>query len=470
MARTAALIGAGVIGAGWAARFLLSGWDVRVFDIDPGVEGRLGAVLENARRALPGLSDRPMPPEGALSFHATLSDAVAGADWIQESLPERLALKRKTYQKIQAHCREGAVIASSSAAFTPSALQGCATRSGQILLARPFDPVYLLPLVELAASPANPPGLVARAQGVLQGLGMFPLHVRGESGGGIAGRLQQALWREALGLVREGIATPEQIDEAIRMGPGLCWAEMGPFETCRIAAGAAGMRDFISQIGGSGEAPELTDEVLETLAGPPDAPPGRALEQARDTGLVAMLRPLKWADRGAGAHLNRVDAARPGPEIDITRPIVTSEHAVPLDWTDYNGHMTESRYLQAFADATDRFMEIIGVDAAYLASGGSFFTVETHIRHLMEVHAGAALRVETLCLGAEGKTMHLFHRMYSGGTLLATGEHMLLHVSLKTRRAAPPAPHVAENLAAIAAAHAALPRPRGVGRAVGQGR
>ncbi|WP_212524008.1 3-hydroxyacyl-CoA dehydrogenase NAD-binding domain-containing protein [Actibacterium sp. MT2.3-13A] len=454
MTRAAAIIGAGVIGAGWAARFLLSGWDVRVFDTDPEAERRVGAVLEDARRALPGLSDRPLPPEGGLSFPAVLSEAVAGAAWIQESLPERLALKRKVYQKIQAHCRDGAVIASSSARFTPAALQGCATTPAQILGAHPVDPVYLLPLVELSVSPANPPEMVARAEEVLQGLGMFPLHVTAESEDRIAERLEEALWREALGLVRDGIATPQQIDAAIRMGPGLRWAQMGPFETRGIAA------DLTS---------EPFDEVSEPLAAPPDAPPGRGLAQTRDAALVAMLRALKWADRGAGAHLNRVDGARPLPEIDIARPIVTSEHAVPLDWTDYNGHMTESRYLQAFADATDRFMEIIGVDAEYLASGGSFFTVETHIRHLMEVHAGAALRVETLCLGAEGKRMHLFHQIHSGDTLLATGEHMLLHVSLKTRRAAPPAPHVAGRLAEIAAAHAALPRPRGVGRAVGQG-
>ena len=469
MTRRVAIIGAGVIGGGWAARFLLSGWEVRVFDTDPGAERRLGEVLENARRALPGLSDRPMPPEGALSFHATLSETVAGADWIQESLPERLELKRKIYQKIQAHCREDAVIASSSG-FTPSALQGCATRPAQILVAHPFDPVYLLPLVELSASPANPPELAARAEEVLQGLGMFPLHVAAEGHGQIADRLQGALWREALELVRLGIATPRQIDEAIRMGPGLRWAQMGPFETCRVAAGEAGIRDFVARLGGSAEASGPADELAERLAGPPGAPPVGELRRLRDTTLVALMRALKWADRGAGAHLNRVDAARQEPEPDITRPIVTTGHAVPLDWTDYNGHMNESRYLKAFSDASDRFMEIAGVDADYLASGGSFFTVETHLRHLREVKAGAPMRVETTCLGAGDKTMHLFHQMYSGETLLATGEQMLLHVSLETRRAAPPAPHIAERLAGIAAAHAALPRPKGVGRAVGERR
>jgi len=482
MTQRAAIIGGGAIGGGWAARFLLSGWDVRVFDTDPGVEHRITAVLANARRALPGLSDRPMPPEGTLSFHATLSETVDGADWIQESLPERLELKRKIFQKIQAHCPEDAVIASSTAGFTPTAVQGCATTPAQILVAHPADPVYLLPLVELGASPANPPELVARAKAVLEGLGMFPLHIKAEVDAHVAGRLQEAVWREALWLVRDGIATTEEIDESLRMGLGLRWAQMGLFETCRIAGGAAGMKDFIAQSGVALEqphsrltdVPDMTDDLAETIARQSDAQSGahsiQQLQHIRDTNLVAILRALKWADWGAGAHLNRVDAAREGPEIDITRPIVTAEHAVPLDWTDYNGHMTESRYLQAFTEASDRLMEIIGADAEYIASGGSFFTVETHIRHLMEVKAGAEMRVETTCLAAEGKKMHLFHEVYSDETLLATGEQMLLHVSLETRRAAPPAPHIAEKLAEIAAAHAALPRPKGVGRAVGQGR
>ena len=145
--KTAAVIGGGVIGGGWAARLLLMGWDVRLFDPDPEAARKIGEVLENARRALPGLSDVALPEEGRLSLHDTISEAVAGAQWIQESVPERLELKRKVYQKVQAHCALGAVIASSTSGFTPSQIQGCATRPGQILVAHPFNPVYLLPLV-----------------------------------------------------------------------------------------------------------------------------------------------------------------------------------------------------------------------------------------------------------------------------------------------------------------------------------
>ena len=196
----------------------------------------------------------------------------------------------------------------------------------------------------------------------------------------------------------------------------------------------------------------------------------RELERIRDNNLVTILRGLKAQGYGAGALLNAQDARQPVAEIDITQPIQTVARAVPLDWTDYNGHMNEARYLQAFGDATDRFMEIVGCDADYIASGGSYFTAETHICHLDEVRAGARIRVETQCLLGAGKKMHLFHRMWEGDRLLATGEHMLIHVSLETRRASVPAEQIAARLGEIAAAHAVLAMPEGAGRAIGRKR
>ena len=142
---------------------------------------------------------------------------------------------------------------------------------------------------------------------------------------------------------------------------------------------------------------------------------------------------------------------------------------VPPDWTDYNNHMNEARYLQAFADGTDAFMRLIGADADYIAGGLSYFTVETHIRHIDEVKALQPITVDTQVLAGKGKKMHLFHTMrHADGRLLATGEHMLLHVSLETRATCVPAPDVAAKLEEIAAAHSALAVPEGAGRAVGQ--
>ena len=132
--------------------------------------------------------------------------------------------------------------------------------------------------------------------------------------------------------------------------------------------------------------------------------------------------------------------------------------------------MNEARYLQALADATDAFLRLIGVDAGYLASGGSYFTVETHIRHTGEARAGEPIATTTQVIEGAGKRLRLFHRLTSGDRLLATGEHMLIHVSLATRAASDPGPAVAAKVAEIAAAHAALPAPDGLGRAVGQPR
>ena len=157
MTRVASIIGGGVIGGGWAARFLLNGWDVRVFDPDPEAARKIGEVLANARRSLPGLSDVALPPEGKLSFHTEIAEAVQGAAWIQESVPERLEIKHRVFAEVQATCDPQAVIGSSTSGFKPSELQQGAARPGQILVAHPFNPVYLLPLVELVPSPANEP-------------------------------------------------------------------------------------------------------------------------------------------------------------------------------------------------------------------------------------------------------------------------------------------------------------------------
>lgn len=485
MTKTAAIIGGGVIGGGWAARFLLMGWNVRLFDPDPEAERKMGEVLANARRSLPGLSDTALPAEGRLTLCDTMSEAVDGAIWIQESVPERLELKQKVYQTLQEHCDDNAIIGSSTSGFKPSELQSFAPRPEQIIVTHPFNPVYLLPLVEVVGTDANNPERLDRASEILSSIGMYPLKVRAEIDAHIADRFLEAVWREALWLIKDGIATTEEIDDAIRYGFGLRWAQMGLFETYRVAGGEAGMRHFISQFGPAlswpwtklMDVPELTEELTDMIADQSDAQSGqysiRELERARDNNLVSILRGLKAQDWGAGKVLNAQDkrVSRIAETLDdvedLSQPIKTVERAVPLDWTDYNGHMNEARYLQAFGDATDRFMLIVGCDAEYIQNGGSYFTVETHIRHLDEVHAGQTIRVDTQCIVGAGKKMHVFHRMWEGERLLATGEHMLIHVSLETRRPSEPGSQVARPLTAVAKAHSALPLPDGAGSSVG---
>ena len=155
---------------------------------------------------------------------------------------------------------------------------------------------------------------------------------------------------------------------------------------------------------------------------------------------------------------------------DINQPIETMRQQVPAAWTDYNGHMNEARYLDCFSMATDAVMRWVGVDAAYLADGGSYFTVETHIRHLDEVTAGKEIFATSQVLLGEGKKMQLFHHLYADGAdgprLLATGEHMLIHVDMNSRSSSLPSDAVAAKLAELAAAHEKLPRPEGAGRAI----
>lgn len=485
MTQIAAIIGGGVIGGGWAARFLLMGWDVQVFDPDPEAKRKIDEVLANARRSLPGLSDVALPNEGTLTYHDAMTDAVAGAVWIQESVPERLDLKHKVYKSLQDACDAGAIIGSSTSGFKPSELQDGAARPEQIIVTHPFNPVYILPLIELVPSDKNGPDIIQNAKKILTDVGLYPLHVRAEIDAHIADRFLEAVWREALWLIKDGIATTEEIDNAIRYGFGLRWAQMGLFETYRIAGGEAGMRHFIEQFGPClswpwtklMDVPDLTDELIDQIATQSDNQSGhhtiRDLERIRDNNLVTILRGLKAQEYGAGALLNVQDKHMnklPQAIDDIAELgslVRTVERAVPLDWTDYNGHMNEARYLQAFGDATDQLMKIIGCDADYIASGGSYFTAETHIRHIDEVHAGIKFRIDTQVIAGEGKKLHLFHRLMAGERLIATGEHMLIHVSLETRKASFPDDRVAVPLAKLADAHAALPKPAGIGASVG---
>lgn len=477
---TVAIIGGGVIGGGWAARFALNGLDVRIFDLDPQATRKTAAVLDNARRALPGVTDVALPPEGQITHCASIAEAVSSCDLVVEAVPERLDIKHGVYAEIEA-ANTTAIIASSTSGIMPSDLQAKLKHPERLIVAHPFNPVYLLPLVELVAGKLTDPDCIETAKSFYASIGMHPLHCRVEIEGFLSDRLQEALWREALWLLKDEVATAEELDAAIAYGPGLRWAQMGTMQTFHLAGGEGGMRAMLAMFGPClkwpwtklMDVPELTDEFVEMVGDQCDtqsAPRSpRDLEQLRDANLVGIIRSLKHGDWGAGAtaraHDRQLAAAQPAP--DIAQPILTGSRTIPLDWTDYNGHMNEARYLQAFCDATDRFMEIIGCDAAYIAAGGSYFTAETHIRHLDEAHAGAQIELRTQVILGEGKKLHLWHEMYEGDRLLATGEHFLLHVDLKTRKPSLPSADVEAALTRIAGAHAGLARPAGAGAAVG---
>jgi carnitine 3-dehydrogenase len=484
MTRKAAIIGGGVIGGGWAARFLLNGWNVSVFDPDPEAARKIGEVLANARAALPALSDIPMVAEGVLTMADTITEAVEGADYIQESVSERLELKHRVFAQIQQSCPD-TLIGSSTSGFKPSELQQNAANPAVIFVAHPFNPVYLLPLAEVVPSAASDLAAIERAKEILREIGMFPLHVRKEIDAHIADRFLEAVWREALWLVKDGVATTEEIDEAIRMGFGLRWGQMGLFETYRVAGGEAGMKHFMAQFGPClqwpwtklTDVPEFTEELVDLIAGQSDAQSGaytiRELERIRDGNLVGFLRSLKDRNWGAGKVLREHDERRRVAYTDGTRdvsaaPMTLAHLQVLPSWIDYNGHMTESRYLFASSEVSDAFLRFIGADMDYVASGFSYYTAESHIMHKGEAKLGDRLTGSVQVLAADEKRLHVFIRIQKDGEDVATIEQMLLHVDMKAGRAIAAPAAILDRLMPVAKAHAGLPHDASVGRFTGQ--
>ena len=211
--RKAGIVGGGVIGAGWAARFLLNGIDVAVYDPDPEIERKTLEVVANARRALSRLFGAALPAEGTLTIAATLKEAVKDADFIQESLPEREELKQKVLAEVDRLMPAHAVIGSSTSGLLPTKLQSGMTRPDRLVVGHPFNPVYLLPLVEVCGGDQTSQQTKDIAAAVYERIGMKVLHVRKEIDGFIADRLLEAVWREALWLINDGIATASEIDE-----------------------------------------------------------------------------------------------------------------------------------------------------------------------------------------------------------------------------------------------------------------
>lgn len=480
----AAAIGGGVIGAGWAARFLLNGIDVAVYDPDPEIERKTLEVVANARRALTRLFGQALPPEGTLSIAANLADAVRDADFIQESLPEREDLKRQVLAEIDTAMPDHAVIGSSTSGLLPSKLQAGMQRPDRLVVGHPFNPVYLLPLVEVCGGEQTSSATIATASAVYERIGMKVLHVRKEIDGFIADRLLEAVWREALWLIKDGVATASELDDAIRFGAGMRWSFMGTFLTYRLAGGEAGMRHFLHQFGPSMEwpwtklvAPKLTDELIETVARQSDEQAGnvdlRTYERLRDDCLVDLTHALERNDFAAGAvarqHRERlVGAGIGGPTAAQDGCILTVKTPVQPDWIDYNDHLTEWAYLKLFGDATDVVLAQIGAGLDYVAAGHSYYTVETHLRHLGQARLGEPIEVRSRIIAADRKRLHLFHEMTSlkQGSMIASAEHMLVHVDAKAESSASVLPAVLDRAAALVAAQAHLPGPAGIGRAI----
>ena len=295
------VIGTGVIGNGWIARALAQSWDVVAFDPAEDAEVRTRDFVTSAWPSLEKLGLAESADPARLTFTDSLETAVKGADLIQENVPERLELKQEILAAIDAAAAPSVIIGSSTSGFKPSDLQrDCRQAPGRVIVAHPFNPVYLLPLVELVGGEATSTEQTGIAQKLYQSLAMRPLIVRREIEGHIADRLMEALWREALHLVNDGVATTEEIDAAVVYGCGLRWALMGTFMTFHLAGGESGMRHMLEQFGPALklpwtklEAPELTDELIEKVVkGSEFQAAGRSvaeLDRRRDDFLVELL-------------------------------------------------------------------------------------------------------------------------------------------------------------------------------------
>ena len=481
--RKAAAIGGGLIGGGWVARLVLAGVDVTVFDPDPEAERKIGNLIGNAERAM----DRLWPGQttgsrGALGFASSVKEAVVDAELVQESTPELLNVKLSVHREIGEAAMADAVIGSSTSGLLPSDFQAESARADRTVVAHPYNPVYLLPVVEIVGGRKTSDEAVARAMEVYAGIGMKPVHIRKEIDAFVGDRLLEAMWRESLWLIEEGVATVDEIDDIVRYGLGLRYAQMGQFMTYRLGGGEAGMEHFLKQFGPSlawpwtklMDVPEWTDELVGRIARQSDEQAdGRSvaeLERIRDGNLVDILKALYRNNWGAGALLRNPVEGGSIPETLPDGPeMVSYTGIVDADWTDYNGHMTEFRYLEVFSRSTDMFMNWVGGGPAYARGGASWFTLETHIRHLREVSVGKPIEVTTQLVRHDAKRCHLFHELRGGEgmDLLATGEHMIMHVDMKAGRGTEMPAAMLKIVEEIAERQKTLPEPEATGAAIG---
>jgi len=275
--RQIAIVGAGTIGVGWTIVFSCAGLPVRLFDPDGGrLTAAADEVSDRLRRldAAGLLTESPAAISERVRYRSDLAETVEGASFIEECAPERLDLKREIYTEIAAVAAEDAVVASSTSAISPTELFGGLPGSERCLVTHPTNPPYLLPVVELVRSEFTSDPTVERAAELLEAAGMAPIRVGGEAEGFVVNRLQGALLREAYCLLRDGVASVDEIDQAVRGGLGRRWAITGPFETADLNT-RGGIRSHAEKLGPAyermgaerGQHDPWTAELVERAAG-----------------------------------------------------------------------------------------------------------------------------------------------------------------------------------------------------------
>lgn len=302
-----AVVGAGTIGSSWAALFLAHDLDVAVHDPAPGSEERIKKFVARAWPALVQLGVAKDATPGSMRFCADPAEAVAGAQFVQESGPENLEAKRGLLARMEQALAAETIVSSSTSGIRPSDLQEGRVGPERYLVGHPFNPPHLMPLVEVVGGAASDPAVLDRAMEFYRAVGKRPIRIRREVVGHVANRMQVALYREAIHLVLEGVASVEDVDAAIAYGPGMRWAIMGPHVLHHLAGGEGGLRHQLEHIGPGIEAwwndlgkPDLTPEVIDRLVEAYDQGETRSVQELaaeRDMLLVALLDSLARARR-----------------------------------------------------------------------------------------------------------------------------------------------------------------------------
>jgi carnitine 3-dehydrogenase len=302
-----AVIGAGTIGASWAAYFLSRGLDVTASDPAPNAEAFARGYVANAwptLQKLGGVAAGASPER--LRFERDPQKAVAGAAFVQESGPEREDMKIALFAELDAVLPPDAVIASSSSGLLISRIQSKCRHPERCVLGHPFNPPHLIPLVEVVGGKATSPQTIEKTLAFYRAIGKHPIHIKKEVSGHVANRLQAALWREAVHLVASGVASVADVDAAITYGPGLRWPIYGPHLTFHLAGGIGGMEHFMKHLlvpmqswwDDLGD-PEMTAEVQRRIVeGVAEEAAGRSIAELaarRDRALIAILEALKSA-------------------------------------------------------------------------------------------------------------------------------------------------------------------------------
>ncbi|MEH6405131.1 MAG: 3-hydroxyacyl-CoA dehydrogenase NAD-binding domain-containing protein, partial [Sneathiella sp.] len=267
-----AILGAGTIGMSWAALFAATGRNVSVYDPSLEAQGRVISFVENASETLAALGWSHAGDVSKLIFTNDPIEAVIGADFIQESVPEQLDIKHALYAQIEPYIKANVIIGSSTSGLKLSQMQAGFKNPGRFILAHPFNPPHLIPLVELMDNKQTEQGVLEAASDFYESIGKVCVRLKKEIPGHIANRLQAAIWRETIHLAMEGVASVGDIDKAVAFGPGLRWAAMGPNTLLHLGGGEGGIRAFCEHLGGPFQSwwddlgtPQITPEVVDTL-------------------------------------------------------------------------------------------------------------------------------------------------------------------------------------------------------------